>query len=736
MITHSRTGLVLAGCLTVMISIGCAHNKVHETLPAKPANPKAEGVVISGKFRAVVIKDMDNDGNQDMVGGGSSPGMVTISYGDGKGSVSEPQILPVHGEVRSVAVGDFNEDGLNDIAFSVERETSGIRIWINHSHRQWKQENGPIKTNRYQNLKTADINGDGHMDIIAANSTEDSNAGVQVWLGNGKAGWLTESGPTTLGRYMDAVPADLNKDGNLDMVAAGWGQYGALRVWLGDGSGRWASIPPLHKGNYYGVSVSDVNRDGNLDILAAAYQGGIQIFTGDGKSNFKWLEKGPVTYIKRGSNVQGVGKEKEAELLANKSFWDVLSVDLDGDNRMDIVASSLDSLGLLAWLNKGEYGWKQFKGRFPSSGMYYGMALADLNADGHSDICAASYGEGIQIWPGNSGAALKARQMEIEQLPAQDRLAVLAAPVENDVFATVNGIAEYKIGPGDVLEITYWEASVPKKEEIVVRPDGKISFGFVEDLPVNGLTVSQLDALLTKHIKNYVRKPRMDVIVKEYNSKSITLLGAIQYRSAVNTGPGKYRLSGKTTLLEILTKAGGPTENANLNSINIRRKNGDSVSLDLYKAIHQGDPSKDFVMDNGDVVFIPTLDKDGHRVYVFGEVEKPGSYTFANNKMRLIDAISEAGGPTVFASESDTKVVRGDITRPEIITANLKGLMEKGDQSQNVALVSGDLVYVPRSGWGSINFFAKRIRPLLELILWPARVVNDWDRAYDVVGPN
>ncbi len=87
----------------------------------------------------------------------------------------------------------------------------------------------------------------------------------------------------------------------------------------------------------------------------------------------------------------------------------------------------------------------------------------------------------------------------------------------------------------------------------------------------------------------------------------------------------------------------------------------------------------------------------------------------------------------MFASQSDTKIVRGDITKPEVITANLKGLLEKGDQSQNVALLAGDLVYVPRSGWGNINFFAQRIRPLLELILWPARVVNDWDRAYDVI---
>ncbi|MCK4988723.1 MAG: VCBS repeat-containing protein, partial [Desulfobacterales bacterium] len=509
--------------------------------------------------------------------------------------------------------------------------------WLNQSAHRWVRGVSPVEINNYEGVETADINGDGHMDIIAANSTEDSNAGVQVWLGNGKGGWIAESGPTTLGRYMDVAVADLNKDGLPDLIGAGWGISGALRVWLGDGSGRWFSISPLNNGSYYGVSVGDLDSDGNLDILAATHKGGIQLYIGDGQGNFKWLEKGP-----------------EVESLGEKSFWNVVSVDLDGDNRKDIIASSLDSLGLLAWLNKGDYSWEKFDGQFPSTGIYHGIALADLNADGHLDICATSYGEGIQIWPGNTGAAIRARQMEIEQLPTADRLAVMQAPLENEVFATVNGIEEYKVGPGDLLEITYWEANSPKKEEIVIRPDGKISFSFVEDLYVNGLTLSRLDNLLTKHIKKYLRKPRLDVIVKEYNSKTITLLGAIQYRSLRGTGAGKYRLSGKTTLLEILTNAGGPSERANLNSVNIRRKNGDSININLFKAINQGDPSKDFVLDNGDVVFIPTLDKDGRRVYVFGEVESPGTYTFESEKIRLVDAISEAGGPTVFASQSDT----------------------------------------------------------------------------------
>ena len=48
-------------------------------------------------------------------------------------------------------------------------------------------------------------------------------------------------------------------------------------------------------------------------------------------------------------------------------------------------------------------------------------------------------------------------------------------------------------------------------------------------------------------------------------------------------------------------------------------------------------------------------------------------------------------------------------------------------------LAGGDLVYVPRSGWGDINRLNQRIRPLLEMILWPARTIIDWYNAADII---
>ena len=295
----------------------------------------------------------------------------------------------------------------------------------------------------------------------------------------------------------------------------------------------------------------------------------------------------------------------------------------------------------------------------------------------------------------------------------------------------VNGVAEYKIGPDDILGITLWEGTTPKKEEILVRPDGKISFGFVQDLPVQGLTPSELDQLLTTNFREYVRNPRIDVVVKKYGSKFVRLVGAVAYHGS-GSGPGRYNLRGKTTVLDVITRAGGPTKDANLRNVRIRHENGQSVTLNLYKTILQGDQGQNLVLDAGDLVFLPTLNESGNRIYVFGEVEKPGAYTFTSTQMRLLDVIAKAGGATIFASTSNTKIVRGDPTQPEIMNADLKQLLERGDQSQNIVLASGDLVYVPRNGFGEIKLFQERIRPLFDLIIYPARAVNEWDRANDV----
>ena len=144
-IARGKTLLLLAAGLLVSGVYGCASQPDSITSPS--AMPRGNGLSLAGKFRAVVIDDLDNDGNLDVVGGASSPGMVTINYGDGKGGISRPLQFPIRGDVRSVDVTDINEDGLADIVFAAQKPSSGIKVWMNQSRRQWKLTKGPIEIN-------------------------------------------------------------------------------------------------------------------------------------------------------------------------------------------------------------------------------------------------------------------------------------------------------------------------------------------------------------------------------------------------------------------------------------------------------------------------------------------------------------------------------------------------------------------------------------------------------------
>jgi len=712
LLTFVLTGILLwGGCSKNLTSPQSAVGNDQEQAPI----PVSARPISTGKFRAVVLADLDNDDNQDVVAGGTPPTLLTISYGDGEGRLLGPETLATKGDIQSIAVGDVNSDGYKDIIYAVQGATSGIAVRLNLSERKWAEGTGPVNTNRYQGVHLADINRDNHLDIIAANSTSQNNGGIQVWLGDGQGNWPVESGPASVGIFVNVAVADFNGDGSQDLAGAGWGIYGNIRIWLGDGNGNWSEVPARHPASYYGVRAVDFNADGHMDLLAATHSGGIKILLGNGTGRFEPLP----------------------DPVGQGSFWDVLAVDLDGNGKMEVVASSIDNKGIAAWQVDEKESWESIQDRFPFEGIYYGLTAADLNSDGVDDVCAASYGEGIQFWQGQGEFLVGSIAESLIRRGALIEKEISLEPDENLVYTTLyTGKPEYKIGPGDVLEITLWQGLTPQKEEVLVRPDGKISFGFIEDLPVDGLTVLLLDKKLTETLRAYLKQPRIDLVVKDYNSKFVSLTGAVGSgirTTAAGVGTGRYPLKGKVRLLEMVALAGGPTLNANLQSVQVRHRDGKTANLDLFRALYLGDFSQDIILDAGDVVFVPTIVQSDKRIYVFGEVAKPGLYTFQETEIRLFDAISKAGGPTVFGDEQETRIVRGDPSRPDIIPIRLRDLIENGDQTQNMVLASGDLVYVPRNFWGKGNRWFERARPLIQLIIAPARIVNEYERAFDTI---
>jgi protein involved in polysaccharide export with SLBB domain len=318
-------------------------------------------------------------------------------------------------------------------------------------------------------------------------------------------------------------------------------------------------------------------------------------------------------------------------------------------------------------------------------------------------------------------AKISSEEIASRSVAMKDELAQMSEAVENAVFTEKRGYPEYKIGPLDVLEITFRAGSEHRTDTVAVRSDGTISYSFVDNMPAAGLTVWELDHRLTERLSVFVKNPRLDIVVKEFKSKTALVLGEVgalrlPYYEA---GSGRFYLSGKTTILDLLVLAGGYTEDADIKQVKLIR--ADKIYyINLYDVIYRGETGQNVIIDDRDVVDVPELPEYGERVYVLGEVYRQGIYPL-KNAPDLMAALSFAGSYTGTAVEENTLIIRGYQSgeKPLVLTADISAILKKGDIRQNIPLVDGDIVYVPRSTIGNVNEFIINTIPLLEYLLYP-----------------
>ena len=259
---------------------------------------------------------------------------------------------------------------------------------------------------------------------------------------------------------------------------------------------------------------------------------------------------------------------------------------------------------------------------------------------------------------------LVATKPELEEMKKMKKaqkleLAKMSQVTENSVFETIDGIPEYRIGPLDILEINSRVGESSVTTLVTVNGLGKINFSFLDNLKAAGLTPTQLDALLTKELSAYIRNPRIDVMVKEYRSKSALALGEyslLRGGSGSQTGSGKLFLEGKTTLMDFIALGHGYTVKGDIRRLKLIRK-GKTYVINVYSIIEQGNENLNVIIDNGDTVDIPELPEVGEKVFIMGEVEDQGVYDLKDAE-DLLSAIALAGKFTDEAKEENTLIVR------------------------------------------------------------------------------
>ena len=275
---------------------------------------------------------------------------------------------------------------------------------------------------------------------------------------------------------------------------------------------------------------------------------------------------------------------------------------------------------------------------------------------------------------------------------------------------------QYRVQAGDVLGVTVWDhpelmlnaagATVAATKEsprggVMVNADGSIYYPYVGSVHVAGKTQAEIRNTLAGRLSKFIKNPQLDVNVVQYRSQRAYISGAVKAASQLPI------TNVPLTLLDAVNSVGGYNENADIQRIKVTR-NGQDLSVSLYDLLQNGDLQQNFILKDGDVVYIPTNEQ--MKVHIMGEVIKQTTVRMDPSGMSLTGALGEASGVNNnIANAKGVFVIRAEAGMPN----NKIGRIYQLDLSDASAHVMGtqfqlqpnDVVYVtaaPVARWNRV----------------------------------
>ena len=348
---------------------------------------------VGGLPTFAAVGDFNGDGILDLavvnggdVNGSYEPSAVAILLGNGNGTFTQmtnsplPVGSPYTVEVNSVAVGDFNGDGILDLAMTNGPDNTVIIFLGNGNGTFTQAANSPVSVGSMPiSVAMGDFNGDGILDLAVVNNEDDT---VTILLGNGSGTFTKVGNPVPVGYAPTSVAVgDFNGDGVLDLAVANFGSNSnSVTILLGNGNGTFtqaANSPVMVGVNPKSVAVGDFNGDGILDLAVANFgSNSVTILLGNGNGAFTQAANSPVSL---GGSPQSSGCGPQSVAVG----------DFNADGVLDLAVANgtCDTVTILLGNGNGTFAQAA---NSPATAGATSVAVGDFNGDGIPDMAVTS----------------------------------------------------------------------------------------------------------------------------------------------------------------------------------------------------------------------------------------------------------------------------------------------------------------------------------------------------------
>ena len=353
-----------------------------------------------GMPNGIVAGNFTKSGNVDLAVTDGSTGSIHILTGDGTGSFTTSSSATVQSDPTGIVAGDFNKDGATDLA--VLNSGSGTVSILNGNNSGAYAVTrtisvGPATGTGSTYLLALDINGDGDLDLVTANTTQND---VAVLMGRGNGNFAAVQDYAVPNGPAYVAPIDFNRDGKPDLAVT-QSTGGTVSVLINNTlptptNGGLSFVAPHVTSGGHGnmadsVAVADFNHDGYPDIAVAYLQdNAVRVLSGTGGGHFS----------------------SAAEYPVGKQPYSIATGDLNNDGYADLVtANTADGTVSVLLNNGGGSGTFASAQTYPVGHLPYQVAIGDLNGDGIPDLAVTNYGDNtVSILYGQSGGGFTGGQ--------------------------------------------------------------------------------------------------------------------------------------------------------------------------------------------------------------------------------------------------------------------------------------------------------------------------------------